>query len=96
MKLKILASVEPLRIANTSDNEDSTIPQIKSINKIRCQGALSVHVNRPEFKSHRRQLKKNLTENNWRYDCIAYVSNEASYPMFNRLYFNKSRQIRGS
>lgn len=96
MKLTTLASVGPLRIVNTSNDEDSTISQIKSINKIRYQGALSLRDNSSKLKSHRHELRKKLTKNNWSYDCIESLSNEASYPMLNHLYFNKSFQVRGS
>ena len=80
------------------DNEsekEATNPISNSINKIMALGASRVEGGRPDFESFRYELWKDLTENNWSFDFIGTQVDDASYPLFNNIRFDKDHEGRG-
>lgn len=95
--LKILILGLSLLIFNSCKKEDniSPKPQSTSINKILALGASRVEGARPEFESFRYELWKDLKENGWTFDFIGTQTDEAAYPEFNSISFDKDHEGRG-
>jgi hypothetical protein len=86
--LKILAVGILVLIFSSCDKEYATAKaQSSSINKIMPVGASRVAGNSPIHESFRYKLWKDHTENNWTFNFIGTQTDEASYPIFNTLYF---------
>lgn len=81
---------------NSCEKEEDISPilQSTSLNKIMVLGASRVEGNRPEFESFRYELWKDLKEKNWTFDFIGTQSDEASYPEFNSMSFDKDHEGR--
>ena len=82
---------------HSCDKVDDSIPSHPntSINKILTLGASRVEGSRPEFESYRYELWKDLKENNWIFDFIGTQTDEAYYPTFNNMNFDKDHEGRG-
>lgn len=70
-------------------------PMSNSINKILPLGASRVEGNRPNFESYRYQLWKQLINENWKFDYIGTMTDEASYPDYNGSSFDIDHEGRG-
>jgi len=81
--------------ACNKNNVTSPQPQSISINKILPLGASRVEGARPEFESYRYELWKHLKENNWTFDFIGTLSDEATYPTFTSDDFDIDHEGRG-
>ncbi len=77
-------------------NDDITSnPQSSSINKIMPLGASRVEGARPQYESFRYELWKGLKENDWKFDFIGTQSDDAYYPVFESINFDKDHEGRG-
>ena len=98
MKVAFKVWIIAIGIAFTScsNNDDaSPKPVSNSTNKIMPLGASRVEGNRPEYESFRYELWKDLVENDWTFDFIGTQSDDASYPSFNGLIFDRDHEGRG-
>ncbi|OEK04586.1 SGNH/GDSL hydrolase family protein [Roseivirga misakiensis] len=79
------------------DNEGGTEPKApsSSINKILPLGASRVEGDRPAYESYRYELWRMLTEANFTFDFIGTETDNASYPSFNGLAFDRDHEGRG-
>ena len=98
MKVAFNVWIIAIGIAFTScSNNDNALPKpiSNSTNKIMPLGASRVEGNRPEYESFRYELWKDLVENDWTFDFIGTQSDDASYPSFNGLIFDRDHEGRG-
>jgi lysophospholipase L1-like esterase len=79
----------------SNNDEAAPKPVSNSENKIMPLGASRVEGNRPSYESFRYELWKDLIENGWTFDFIGTQSDDASYPSFNGLSFDKDHEGRG-
>jgi hypothetical protein len=84
-----------LNACKKNDNTSSK-PQSKSINKILPLGASRIQGSRPDFESYRYELWKDLIENNWTFDFIGTQTDKSSYPTFNNMDFDLDHEGRSA
>ena len=72
-----------------------TIPPSTSANKILPLGASRVAGARPEYESYRYELWKLLVDSGYEFDFIGTETDNASYPDFNGLSFDRDHEGRG-
>lgn len=96
MKIKILILGILILVLHSceKDNLEDT-PQKNSINKIMSLGASRVAGNRPEYESYRYELWKKLSDNNWDFDFVGTMSDNANYPSHNNKKFDTDHEGRG-
>ncbi|GAA4274234.1 GDSL-type esterase/lipase family protein [Aquimarina gracilis] len=89
-KFKLVLCIGLLSILSCS-SDDTTTPPPSSGNdlKILTLGDSRVQGARPEFESYRYELWKNLVTNEWKFDFIGPLIDEASYPEFMSMSFDK-------
>lgn len=77
------------------DTPTNAIEKSTSINKILPLGASRVQGDRPEYESFRYELWKDLVEQDWEFDFIGTMQDQASYEDFMGLDFDPDHEGRG-
>ena len=99
-KTYILSIIAVFLFAISACSEDEPVnPSVRSEEraglKIMPLGASRVEGARPFFESYRYELWKLMVDENWEFDFIGTVEDDASYPTYNNIRFDVDHEGRG-